>query len=65
MHNYLTEESLPCIGQIIMGTILAAQWKKRFPSVTTVDSLSMTDPHIQRIIVFFYFCEETLHDQGK
>lgn len=34
-------------------TILAAQWKKRFASVTAVGSYSMTDPHSQRIIVFF------------
>lgn len=49
MHNHLTEES-PLYVQVRSSwvTVLAAQCKKRRPSVT-VGSYSMTDLHIQRI----------------
>lgn len=43
MHNYLTEESPPCV-QGIMGYMLAAHSKERLPS-PAVGSYSMTDPH--------------------
>lgn len=57
MHNYLTEESPPCV-QGIMGYVLAAHSKERLPS-PAVGSYSMTDPHTLRITLF-YFCEDTL-----